>query len=494
MLGAIANAIQRTPKAWTELWHQAQNDLVRHAAALGDPEISRAILGRLKPPPVGAYAQQELGQELTEKITKRMETALKDNPSGDLAKMARILKALQMAQDQYGRGYKPGAINQTALMQKLQELQQKPEVQDIFNDIKKEVLSSPKAQKWAKDQAAYLNSRDFQHALALMPAAERRDFLNAELVKLASLSGDPKLARRVLAEFTMREMEANPGAMLSQALKAPGGKEMLQKTTTHLLKSGPLKDAKHVMTCAHEICEAMETLKHLEHEAHPGAHVADHLGKKADELEKLVKAGKGPADGLEKVSALRKARDWVADLDKKGRFSGLYVGASAFFLAWGVGNDGLPKDFEGWARAGQTGGYMLASSEGLAKLIAGAEGLEKMGRLATALKVLKVLGPVADAVGAGLDFEAASKYAKKGDEGRAWGYRLSGVGGTAMAAGGILLFTPAAPVGAAVIVAGAIVTGIGMGVRYAFGRSNEAQFLYDLDKDLFGKERAFYTP
>jgi len=194
---------------------------------------------------------------------------------------------------------------------------------------------------------------------------------------------------------------------------------------------------------------------------------------------------------MEKVSALRKARDWVADLDKNGRFSGLYVGASAMFLAWGVGKDGLPKNFEGWARAGQTAGYMLASSEGLAKLIAGAEGVEKLGRLGTALKVF---GPVADAVGAGLDFEAAQKYEKKGDEGRAWGYKLSGIGGTAMSAGGILLLTPAAPVGAVVLVAGAIVNAIGMGVRHFFGRSDEAQFLYDLGKELSGNERLFYTP
>ena len=43
-----------------------------------------------------------------EKVSRRMETALKDDPKGDLAKMARLLKALQMGRDQYGRGYKPG--------------------------------------------------------------------------------------------------------------------------------------------------------------------------------------------------------------------------------------------------------------------------------------------------------------------------------------------------------------------------------------------------
>jgi hypothetical protein len=114
-----------------------------------------------------------------------------------------------------------------------------------------------------------------------------------------------------------------------------------------------------------------------------------------------------------------------------------------------------------------------------------AGGMSKMGHMATAakaVKVLEVLGPIGDTLGAGLDAYGSYQDFSSGDT--VGGYaKATGAGAGAVGAvAGVAILAGATGPGAPIVLAGATVVGlVAWGIDAGWGESEEETFLRQLD-------------
>jgi hypothetical protein len=446
-------------------------------------------------PPVSAIGNKQLGA-LDQAYVARVQAKLKDAPEGSkLEQLKKLYVALEMSKSDQVDPDLRARIDTAEIERQITALGQDPEVQKAFDEARQEAIKDVFGDKDPSTEVAELLLSDgFAEYLSLLPEEEQSQVLTTEITKLMALN--PAKAKEVQATLVARQLQSRSGDIL-KGLSLEERKAAFEQVFGLINPGNAAADkgskAADAMSQAIGALSPAEMQKMREYMTLIGRN-----DPKASEKLYLLLAGKLEGMGPKGVGALGHLND-LRGSGKLGAFMTIVAGVATT----GKVPDALKKgDFKSitdltssaLSVAGGTPGVLkmfgVSVDKGLkvaeAMFEAGdmAGGLAKASRMATAAKVLKVmevLGPIGDTLGAGLDAYGSYQDFQNGDT--VGGYaKATGAGAGAVGAiAGVAILAGATGPGAPLVLAGATVVGlVAWGIDAAWGESEEETFLRQL--------------
>lgn len=458
---ALNTVFQGGMSPWNKHWDR----FAELASEAGSPKLKAAAEGKLPRSPLSDSRLSQVNQQFQDLLAQR----IKDAPEGSrLHKLGQFMRAQAMAADP--KNEYSSQIDQTKLKEKYEKFLSDPkvvaELEGVREDAIKRVFGPGGREKAVAESAEYLLSKTFQQRLELMPAEQRSAALQTELTRLHALS--PEKAKEVQAALGDKVNDSSLDLLrkLNPQERERGVEEALKASKNEGLAVG-VKSAKNGGKLAKYLSKAID----LTADAKYASMKAPERLKAA--LEELSRGR--DFDPALKGQALR----LIGDLNKKGKLGTFLAASSVASLAL----RGVP----------QNGKEVFKSSADLLSVIGESESLLKAGRglkllsfgdealkASKFLKLAKIAGPIGNILSAGVDGYGAFKAYEKGDYWEMAGKGGAAVGSGAMVAGGIMLATPLAPVGAVMVIGGVILSVGGTLVDWFMGRDDTQDMLYDL--------------
>ncbi|MBT9545290.1 MAG: hypothetical protein IV090_07875 [Candidatus Sericytochromatia bacterium] len=451
--------------------------------------------GLLDTPPVSAIGNSQLGA-LDQAYLARIQTALKEAPEGSkLEQLKKLYVALEMSKsDQVDEDLR-ARVDTDKIQRKIAELSQDPEVQKAFETARQQAVKDVFGEVDPSiELAELLLSPEFEEYLGLLPEAEQTQVLQSELTKLMALN--PAKGKEVQETLVARKLQAKAGEII-KGTSLEERKAVFEQLLGFVSAEATGADKKAKV--ADGFAKAFEALSPAEMQKMQEYLTLMNRNPNASEKlyqllsDKLTGLGPSGASALEDLGKLHSSgkigafltlvagvatTGKVPDAVSKGDFKSLTdLTSSAFSVASGA--PGVLKMYGVSVEKGmQVAEAMMEAGD-----LAG--GMSKMGHMATAakaVKVLEVLGPIGDTLGAGLDAYGSYQDFSSGDT--VGGYaKATGAGAGAVGAvAGVAILAGATGPGAPIVLAGATVVGlVAWGIDAGWGESEEETFLRQLD-------------
>ncbi len=404
--------------------------IMRAAVQSKDPDLKRLALSKLPASPISNKQLEAAGK----KYIKLLQGAVKKAKKGSLLhQMGELMAAMSLTKDPK---YK-SRIDTAKLNRKFAQLMKNPRLQKQLAALKTKASASVIQTQWgqspAKTLEKHLRGEEFQQRLKLLSPTDQKKLISGELRKLMSM--DRTAGLRTAKHLLNRNVLENRLNILKNL--PPAKREAAIKKA--LIKAGVTVDKVTGLAGA-----ISSTIGNLDEAA-----AAGNAPRKL--MAALTKARANP-----KMAAALKT---LQGLDKKGILGSVVTMATLF----GMGTAGLPKNLQDATALTANSLKALSLSNDVAKLLGFTEEAMAAGKflkLGKALKAMKFLGPVADALTAGLDFYGALKELEDGDTVGAVSKFVSAGSGVAGVAAGIAIAAGSTGVGIPLAI-GAAVVGMG---------------------------------
>ncbi len=330
-------------------------------------------------------------------------TRSRKDPDAPLSRLAKLLYAKELLQNP---DYKDN-IRSSVLEKALKDEFEKPAVVKALTDVHKATTDVIKASDDYKDHVAMLGSKSFSDGLVIMKPADAAKAMQSELAKVMLVDADKA---RELAGTIQRNIALEHGRQavhehIEDIIRQHGAKD---PDLAQWMKNGKIApdSVKRLSKVASEFVKALKEEGKAISAQRAGA-MLDELGKVhklSKEESKLLKYLK-LADEKGAASAFASTLGLLATLEDMGKATTAkdYMKVSAGIAKFVDSTESFVKFGHFWFRAE----YKTASNI-TAKELAG------VSKLAKVTALLKVIGPVADAVSAFADGMSAYDNYKKG--------------------------------------------------------------------------------
>lgn len=438
---------------------------VEQAVTIGDSDLKARAAAQLPSSPLSDAHLARVNRENNQRLLEAVKNA---REGSNMHKLGQFLQTMHYANDPNSPYRKD--IDTSKLKAEYEKFVADPKVAAELEAVRQGALESVFGkggrERAAKEAANYLTGKDFEQRSSLLPAEQRGPALQQELGRLKTLS--PEHAARVEADLQgqIQKQSLELLAALPDKDREKGIEQALKAADSEGLTRG-MGLARGSSGVASALSQAIDLAQHEKFHELKGP---ERLKAALAELERVRGLDRGVSS--QTLSLLE-------NLEKKGKLG-------SFTAAAGVASmviSGLPQDTAGkLASAGDLAG-LLGQSESLLKG-GRALGLVSLSddalRASSFLKVARIAGPVGGILSSGVDgFRAVNDFSNQ-DFWGGIGKGTSALGGGAAVAGGIMLATPAAPLGAVLLVGGAVASVGGSLIDWLAGRDDTQDMFYQL--------------
>lgn len=421
-----------------------RNEMVDQAIQSPNRDFRASMVKALPESPIST---QELGR-VNELYTKKIQEAIKNAPEGSkVHEFGRLMSAAQLANQSNYRD----RIDRNLLNKKIADISKDPAVVGMMRDARSSALREVMPEMAGKANASeamaqtldnYVRGDDFRKRLELMSPYERNLTMRTELQKLGAM--DPQRAATAAQQLVAQQVTDNGFDLLANMPAKERTSALAEAITSAENVVGRLGTAGAGTFAAQRAQQLSEVIDDLKRTGTPinRASIAARLAKMPNGTDTLAMVNKleqrvGGMKGLASAAAL-------SALVRGGGFENLQQGlgttANLFSLA------GNAED--------------VARALGHTFKIPGPTGA-LAGRLAGLARAAEFLGPLGDAIGAGLSFAGAVDEFQNGDIVGGVAKVTGGVAGVAGAGAGIAIAAGASGPLAPAVLAGAAIVGLG---------------------------------